>query len=103
MYAIAEVAGSQVKFTSGETIRVPKLSLEIGANLTIENFLMAVNDDGTVNVGKPFINGSATATVVDHRRDPKIHLLHKKRRKGFVKQGGHRQHYTMIKIESIAL
>ena len=103
MYAIAEIAGSQVKFTNGDVIRVPKLSLEVGENLTIEKFLMTVNDDGAVTVGKPYLTGSASATVVEHKRDPKIFLLHKKRRKGFIKQGGHRQHYSMIKIDSIAL
>jgi len=71
MYAIAEIAGSQVKFSNGDTIRVPKLSLEIGENLTIEKFLLTVTDDGAVTVGKPYLTASASATVVEHKRDPK--------------------------------
>ncbi len=103
MYAIADFKGTQVKVTTGDTIRVPKLAEEVGASLTIDKFLMSVADDGTVNLGRPYINGSATATVVDHNHDKTIHLLHKKRRKGYIKQGGHRQKYSMIKIDSIAL
>ncbi len=103
MYAIAEISGTQIKISSGDIVRVPHQKLDVGTSITIDKFLFAVKDDGTVALGKPYLNGSATATVVEHDRDPKIHLLHKKRRKGYIKQGGHRQQFSMIKIESMAL
>ncbi|MDK9701333.1 MAG: 50S ribosomal protein L21 [bacterium] len=103
MYAIGEVAGAQIKLIAGTTVRVPKLSQEVGSALKVEKILMSVADDGSVKVGTPYLEGSADATVVDHLRDPKIFLLHKKRRKGYIKQGGHKQPYSMIRINAISL
>jgi large subunit ribosomal protein L21 len=41
--------------------------------------------------------------VLGHGRDKKIIVFKKKRRKGYQKKNGHRQNYTTIKIDKIAI
>jgi large subunit ribosomal protein L21 len=43
------------------------------------------------------------ASVLGHVKGDKVIVFHKKRRKGYRKKNGHRQAFTKIKIESIAL
>ncbi|MCX7835059.1 MAG: 50S ribosomal protein L21 [bacterium] len=103
MYAIAEISGSQVRLENGKKVRVPKLNNEIGSKIELSRFLLTVNDQGEVKVGTPFVDGNATLSVLEHKRDKKIHLFKKKRRKGYVKQGSHRQHYTVVYVETLSV
>jgi large subunit ribosomal protein L21 len=41
------------------------------------------------------------AEIVRHDRDRKVLVYKKKRRKGYEKKIGHRQHYTELKIKKI--
>jgi large subunit ribosomal protein L21 len=41
-------------------------------------------------------------TIVDHRKDKKVIVFKRKRRKGYRKTQGHRQQRTLVKIESIS-
>ncbi|MGA1250540.1 MAG: 50S ribosomal protein L21, partial [Candidatus Kapaibacteriota bacterium] len=43
------------------------------------------------------------ATVLAHGKGDKVLVFKKKRRKGYRKLNGHRQHYTQIKINDIKL
>ncbi|MFN2334999.1 MAG: 50S ribosomal protein L21, partial [Wenzhouxiangellaceae bacterium] len=53
-------------------------------------------------VGAPNIEGGKiTAEVVAHGRADKIRIIKFRRRKHHMKQMGHRQHYTEIKITGI--
>ena len=59
-------------------------------------------DGGEVTVGQPLVAGATVlATVVSQGRHRKVtwfHYQHKKRER---KKGGHRQHYTRLRIEEI--
>jgi large subunit ribosomal protein L21 len=43
-----------------------------------------------------------TAKVLEHGRGETVLVFHKKRRKGYQKLNGHRQHYTRIQITGIS-
>jgi large subunit ribosomal protein L21 len=62
-----------------------------------------VADQDKVNFGMPTIKGKIHATVLAHRKDEKIRIVKKKRRKGYRVNRGHRQQFTTIKVESITL
>ena len=52
--------------------------------------------------GSPLIAGaSVKATVLENKKDKKITVFKKKRRQGYKRRRGHRQHLSIIKIESI--
>jgi len=102
MYAIVEILGMQVKVEPGKKVWVPYMSKrEPGDELDFDKvFLIA--GDGDAQVGQPTVAGAkVTATLVEHRKGPKLIVFRKRRRKGFHKKKGHRQDYSVLKIEKI--
>jgi large subunit ribosomal protein L21 len=103
MYAIASIAGKQFKLIEGSTLKVPRLDSNPGDTLNIDTILMA--DDGKkIKVGTPTLkNAQASLSVVEHGRDSKVLIYKKKRRKGYQRKNGHRQGYSLVKVEKITL
>ena len=103
MYAIVRTGGKQYQVTSGDQVRVEKLPGDVGEKLELEEVLMVV-DDATVTVGQPVIEGAkVVATIAEQGKHRKINVFKKKRRKGYRLSKGHRQPYTALKIDEIAL
>ena len=102
MYAVVEIAGAQYKVSPSEKLYVPRLTNEVGTDLTFEKVLLLA-DDTSVKVGAPVVAGAAVvAKVIAHVKDEKLIVFKKKRRKGYRVKNGHRQQYTQIEITSIA-
>ena len=101
MYAIIENGGKQYRVSPGDVVNVEKLTLDAGADVTIDTVLM-VNKDDKSTYGAPYITGAkVTATVEKNGRARKV-LVHKQRpRKVYRKTNGHRQSYTSLKIKEI--
>ncbi len=103
MFAIINIAGKQFKVEEGDQLKVPHLSTEVGKSLVFDKVLLT-NDNSNVELGSPILkNVSVSATVVDHGRDRKIRIFKKKRRKGYKRKNGHRQGFSLIKIDSISM
>ena len=101
MYAIVTISGKQFKATEGLRIRVPKQNSEPGTTLTFDNVLLTSDGKDTV-LGNPSVKGaSVTATVLENKRDKKILIYKKKRRKGYQRKNGHRQWFTEVEIKTI--
>ncbi len=102
MFAIINIAGKQFRVEEGDQLKVPHLSVEAGKSLTFDQVLL-INDGKKVTLGSPLLsNASISATIVEHGRDRKIRIFKKKRRKGYRRNNGHRQNYSLIKIGSIS-
>jgi large subunit ribosomal protein L21 len=103
MYAIVEIAGQQFKVSKNQKVFVHRLSADIDAKVSFDK-VMLVDDNGAIQVGAPAIAGaSVEAKVLDHLKGDKVIVFKKKRRKGYQKKNGHRQSFTQILIESIAV
>ena len=64
--------------------------------------MLLVDNDGTVTVGAPTVEGAkVVAEVLDHVKGDKVLVFHKKRRKGYRKLNGHRQQFTQVLINDI--
>lgn len=101
MYAIVDLAGKQVVVEEGKDILVDRLPHEEGSSFSLENVLF-VSDNGSVKIGAPTVAGAeVTARVVRHTKGDKVLVFKKKRRKGYRKMAGHRQHQTVVSIEKI--
>ena len=102
MYAIVEIAGQQTKVESGKFIYSNKLSGNEGDAVEFANVLLT-DDNGTLTVGAPFVSGvKVVGKILGNVRGEKIRIFKKKRRKGYQKKRGHKQHYTLISIDKIA-
>ena len=103
MYAIVEIAGQQFKVQKDDELFVHRLDSEPGKKVEFSEVLL-IDNSGKISVGKPFVEGSKiTARVLEHVRGDKVIVFHKKRRKGYQTATGHRQDFTKIQIENIAL
>ena len=102
MFAIINIAGKQFRVEEGDQIKVPHLSTDVGRSLAFDKVLL-INDGKKVQLGSPLLsNASISATVMEHGRGRKIRIFKKKRRKGYRRNNGHRQNYSLIKIDSIS-
>lgn len=103
MYAVIVTGGKQYRVAEGRTLRVEKLEKEEGQLIDFDKVLMA-SDGDNIKVGAPYLEGGIVkATVVSHGRDKKIRIVKFRRRKNSRKMMGHRQHFTEIKINEIAV
>ncbi len=100
MYGYAEIRGRQFRLVPGGTVKVPSIDLEVGSGYEISPLLM-FNDGQATLFGKDCANVKAKTTVVEHGYAPKIIVLRKKRRKGFKVRRGHRQGYSLLRIDEI--
>ncbi len=103
MYAVFKTGGKQFRAEPGSRLHVPTLKAEAGDTVTFDEVLLA-SDGDDVSVGLPVVEGaSVTAEVLGHARTKKVVVFKRKRRKGYRRKQGHRQGYTEIRIDDIAL
>ena len=102
-YAVIRTGGKQYRVTQGEFLRVESLPGEVGSDITFPEVLLT-SAEGAVQIGTPLVLGaSVTARVVEHGKEKKIIVFKKKRRKGYRRKQGHRQHFTAVQVKSINL
>ncbi len=101
MYAIVEIAGTQVKVEKDKFYYTPLLEGKDGDKVEFDQVLL-VDNDGKVKVGAPSIKGAkVTGKILGHQKDDKVVVFKKKRRKGYKVKNGHRQQFTKVLIEDI--
>ena len=102
MYAIIKTGGKQYRVSEGETLKIEKLDVEVGAEVVFEEVLTVVND-ADVKIGKPVVEGAkVVAKVVEQGKADKIFVFKYKAKKNERKKQGHRQPFTAVKILEIA-
>ena len=102
MYAVVEIAGTQVKVSPSDKVFVPKISSEVGSIIKF-NKVILTGDEKKASVGNPYVKGAfVEAKVVRHVKDETVIVLKKKKRKGYRVRNGHRQQYTEIEITNLA-
>jgi large subunit ribosomal protein L21 len=101
MYAVIKTGGKQYKVQKDDVIRVEKLEVEAGKNVTLEEVLM-LNDGKKSTIGSPLVDGAkVTAEVLEQTRADKVIIFKKKRRQNYRRKKGHRQHLTLVQITDI--
>lgn|ERR1041385_1275710 len=102
MYAVITSGSKQFTVKEGETLKLGKLTAEVGSTIDFDKVLMVANGDD-IKIGTPFVKGAKVkASVVEHGRHEKLLIVKFRRRKHHKKQMGHRQDYTAVKIETIS-
>ena len=102
MYAIIVTGGKQYKVSEGDEIKVEKLDVEPGKEVTFDN-VIAVSDDKTLKVAGDVSGAKVSATVVEQGRGKKVIVYKYKRKTGYHKKNGHRQPFTLVKIDKITM
>lgn len=102
MFAIVEIKGQQFRVEKGQKLYVNLLNdAKEGDKVEFDKVLL-IGGDGNVSVGEPTVKGAkVVAEVGGEVKGEKVLVFHKKRRKGYRKLNGHREHYTEITINEI--
>lgn len=102
MYAVIKAGGKQYRVSTGDKLRIEKLTADVGSEVVLDQVLM-VGEGATAKTGTPLVAGAAVrATVVGHGLHDKVSIFKLRRRKHYKKSQGHRQKYTEIQITGIA-
>ena len=103
MYAVIQTGGKQYVAAPGEELKVEKLPGEVGETIAFDRVLLT-SDGENVNLGKPYLeNTKVLGRITGHGRNKKILVFKYKKRKGYRKKLGHRQNYTLVKVENIEM
>jgi large subunit ribosomal protein L21 len=104
MYAVFRTGGKQFRVEPGTRLRIPTLDVEPGDAVVFDEVLLAGDGDDEVQVGTPTVDGATVkAEVLRHGRGDKVIVFKRKRRKGYRRKQGHRQDFTEIRIDEVAL
>lgn len=101
MYAVIKSGGKQHRVVEGETLKLEKIEIATGDIVEFDQVLM-LGEGESVKIGEPLVEGAkVTAEVIAQGRHKKVKIMKFKRRKHHMKQAGHRQWYTEVKITGI--
>ena len=101
MYAVIKTGGKQYRVAQGEDIKVERLVGEAGDNVVFDQVLLAGADEN-IRIGNPYLeNAKVIGRLKGHGKNRKVIIFKYKRRKVFRKTVGHRQEYSLVRIESI--
>jgi len=103
MYAIIETGGKQIRVEPGDEISIEKIPGAPGDKITFDHVL-AASDGEVLKVGKPFLQDSkVVGRLIRQGKGKKVIVFKYKRRKGYKRKKGHRQLFSLVKIEDIAI
>ena len=101
-YAIIQTGGKQYKVKSGEIVKIEKLA-DSKPDTKIEfKEILAYGDKKMIEVGTPTIQGAKVeANLIRNSKNRTILIFKKRRRQNSRRKNGHRQEYSMIRINKI--
>ncbi len=102
MVSVVEQGGFQYKVSEGDTIQVPSIGADEGAEVVLDKVLL-LEDGDDLKIGEPIVEGAEVkAKVLNHGKADKVLVVKKKRRKDYKRVNGHRQGFSLLQITSIS-
>lgn len=103
MYAVVKSGGKQYTVREQDIVELEKIDVPAGEELVLSDVLFIGSEDGNV-IGTPVVDGAkVVAKVLSHGLGKKITGFTYKPKKNVRRRYGHRQLYTQVLIEKIAL
>jgi len=101
-YAIIQTGGKQYKVKSGEILKIEKL-VDSKPDTKVEfKEILAYGDDKIIEIGAPTIEGAKVeADLIKNSKNRTILVFKKRRRQNSRRKNGHRQEYSLIRINKI--
>ena len=101
-FAVIQTGGKQYKVKAGEILKVEKLE-DSKENSKIEfNEILAYGDDKNLELGEPTISGAKVeAELIKNGKNRTVLIFKKRRRQNSRRKNGHRQKYSLIRINKI--
>jgi len=100
-FAIFKTGGKQYKVQASEILKIEKLELSKDNKIEF-NEILAYGDKKNIELGFPLIKGAKIeAELIKNSKERTVLVFKKRRRKNSRKKYGHRQPFTLIRINKI--
>ena len=101
-YAVIKTGGKQYKVKSGEILKIEKLPDSKPETKIEFNEILAYGDDKNIEIGAPNIDGAKVeADLIKNSKNRTILIFKKRRRQNSRRKNGHRQQFSLIRINKI--
>lgn len=100
--AVIKTGGKQYKVKEGQNLKVEKIDKKDGSKIKFDTLLTATTDGKEVKIGKPDLGKKTEAEILEQGKDKKVSVVKYKNKTRYLRNKGHRQSYTKVKITSIA-
>ena len=101
-FAIIQTGGKQYKVKASEIIKIEQLKTLKTQNKIEFNEVLAYGDEKTMEIGSPIVKGAKVeAELIKNGKNKTVLIFKKRRRKNSRRKNGHRQLYSLIKINKI--
>ena len=101
-YAVIKTGGKQYRVKSGEILKIEKLPDSKPETKIEFNEILAYGDDKNIEVGAPNIDGAKVeADLIKNSKNRTILIFKKRRRQNSRRKNGHRQQFSLIRINKI--
>ena len=101
-YAIIQTGGKQYKVRSGEILKIEKLPKSKSDTKLEFKEVLAYGDNKIIEIGAPNIQGAKVeANLIKNSKNRTVLIFKKRRRHNSRRKNGHRQEYSMIRINKI--
>ena len=100
-FAVIQTGGKQYKVKASDILKIEKLEKETSSKIEFHEVL-AYGNDKTVVLGSPTVQGAKVeAELIKNGKNRTVLIFKKRRRKNSRRKNGHRQQYSLIKINKI--
>ena len=101
-FAVIQSGGKQYKVRSGEILKIEKLP-DSKENSKIEfKEILAYGDNKVIEIGAPIVQGAKVeADLLKNSKNRTILVFKKRRRQNSRRKNGHRQQFSLIRINKI--
>ena len=101
-FAIIKTGGKQYKVQAGEIIKIERLEDSKPETKLEFNEVLAYGDDKNLELGEPTISGAkGEADLIKNGKNRTVLIFKKRRRKNSRRKNGHRQQFSLIRINKI--
>ena len=101
-FAIIQSGGKQYKVKASEILKIEKLDNLKPENKIEFNEILAYGDSKIIEVGSPIVQGAKVeANLIKNSKSRTVLIFKKRRRQNSRRKNGHRQEYSMIRINKI--
>lgn len=99
-YAVIKTGGKQYFVLEGKTVAIEKIDGTSGDEILFNEVLLRRNNEN-VEIGQPFLETPVKGTILKQIKGPKLVVFKFRRREKYRRKKGHRQNYTVVRINSI--
>ena len=101
-FAVIKTGGKQYKVQAGEIIKIERLEDSNPETKLEFNEVLAYGDDKNLELGEPTISGAKVeADLIKNGKKRTVLIFKKRRRKNSRRKNGHRQQFSLIRINKI--